>query len=209
MKRYIPPAQRRKIKITSLFKVSTLLFVFVCISTMYILLSSFDFLGNKPVQAEVQRQRKKNSITDQIVASLANGQALSSVSLAKLPEVIQNLPLDHHWPIRGKITTYFSSFHPAIDIADPFGTPVYAFSSGVIKVATRGGSFGNYIVVAHSGGFETTYAHLSQILVKPGDQVSNSTVIGLVGSTGNSTGPHLHFQVTQFGRYVNPLSVLN
>ncbi len=121
-----------------------------------------------------------------------------------------NLPFEKNWPVRGHITTYFSRYHLGIDIATFRGTPIHPFASGVVKEAGwfGGNSFGNAIVIAHTDGWETLYGHLDKIFVQVGQEVNLASVIGAVGSTGNSTGPHLHFQLTKDGRYLNPLSYL-
>lgn len=97
--------------------------------------------------------------------------------------------------------------HRAIDYAAPIGTPVMAVGDGTITVARWNGCYGNYIDVRHNGVYETQYAHLSQLLVTPGQHVKQGDVIGYSGTTGCSTGPHLHYQVRVNGELVNPLEV--
>jgi murein DD-endopeptidase MepM/ murein hydrolase activator NlpD len=112
-------------------------------------------------------------------------------------------PSDHH---------YLSGFdfnpdanHPAIDIAGDLGKPAYASDSGVIVYAGwNNWGYGNVIVINHGNGWQTLYAHLSQIDVSCGQSVIQGGVIGLIGSTGNSTGPHLHFEMMYNGVKVNP-----
>ncbi len=114
------------------------------------------------------------------------------------------------WPTRGSITTYYSGWHPGIDIAAPFGTPIGASDAGRIVYAgwDRQG-YGNRIIVNHGNGITTTYNHLSAFLVQVGQNVSKGQVIARMGSTGNSTGPHLHFEILRNGSYINPLGALN
>jgi murein DD-endopeptidase MepM/ murein hydrolase activator NlpD len=103
----------------------------------------------------------------------------------------------------------YPHFHTGLDMVEPFGSPVYAADDGL--VALVGGSssgYGNYVVIAHAGGFDTLYGHLSTALVKPGQTVTQGTVVGLEGSTGNSTGPHLHFELRVGGRPVDPTPYL-
>jgi murein DD-endopeptidase MepM/ murein hydrolase activator NlpD len=95
-------------------------------------------------------------------------------------------------PITGK-----STFHQGIDLGAAEGTPVYAVYNGTIEVADWMGGLGKAVVISHGYGSETRYGHLSQILVQPGQVVKQGTVIGLVGSTGMSTGAHLHFELWQ------------
>ncbi len=107
-------------------------------------------------------------------------------------------------PIKG-----VKSFHTGTDMACPTGTSVYAAMSGTVSFTGVSSVFGNYIIIKHSGGYQTLYAHLSKILVKKGQWVDQTSKIGLVGSTGYSTGPHLHFTVYKNGKLINPMTVLN
>lgn len=100
-------------------------------------------------------------------------------------------------------------FHYGIDIAGPQGTPIKAFANGTVTRAQFSGGFGNMIEINHGGGLTTVYAHLSRINVQRGDRVSVGQQIGLMGSTGVSTGSHLHFEVRRGGTPVNPLNYLN
>jgi murein DD-endopeptidase MepM/ murein hydrolase activator NlpD len=99
-------------------------------------------------------------------------------------------------------------FHNAIDIAAPRGTPVYAYTNGKVVTAGWGNMTGNYVVIDHGGGLRTKYLHLSSISVKVGQTVKVGQKIGGVGSTGYSTGNHLHFEVIKNGVAVNPLLYL-
>lgn len=103
---------------------------------------------------------------------------------------------------------YSSDWHPGIDIADNYGAPVYASASGVVESAGWYGGYGRYIKIAHDYGYETAYGHLSSIGVKAGEYVEKGQVIGRVGSSGYSTGPHLHFEVIQYGQQVNPSELI-
>lgn len=90
----------------------------------------------------------------------------------------------------------YAHFHTGIDFAAPLGTPVLAAASGVVEqVISDSTGYGNYVVVRHDGRFTTLYAHLSLPLVRVGDSINQGQWIGLLGSTGNSTGPHVHFEV--------------
>jgi murein DD-endopeptidase MepM/ murein hydrolase activator NlpD len=129
------------------------------------------------------------------------------------------------WPVPGffNITSGYGNrpnpfnhrqiqFHQGIDIASPGinGAPVVASRPGFVSRAATGwnGGFGTMVIVEHHGGYTTIYAHLSRLLVKEGDLVYEGTPIGLVGSTGSSTGPHLHFEIRRDGRHVNPMPYL-
>jgi murein DD-endopeptidase MepM/ murein hydrolase activator NlpD len=99
--------------------------------------------------------------------------------------------------------------HAAIDLAAPTGTTVKAAMDGKVSTVGFNSTYGKYIILSHGGDYQTMYAHLSRILVQNGVYVNQGTVIGRVGSTGRSTGPHLHFAVYKNKRAINPLEVLN
>ena len=113
------------------------------------------------------------------------------------------------WPTSGKITQNFVWYHKGTDIANRGVPAVLAADSGT--VITSGWSpygYGNHIIIDHGNGFRTLYAHLSKLYVSAGQGVRRGDSIGQMGSTGRSTGPHLHFEVIRNGVYINPLSVL-
>jgi murein DD-endopeptidase MepM/ murein hydrolase activator NlpD len=97
-----------------------------------------------------------------------------------------------------------ADFHPGLDIAAPKGAPVVAAAAGEVVHAGPAGTYGNMIAVRHADGTETRYAHLSAVDVKTGDRVAAGAHLGAVGSTGRSTGPHLHFEVRKAGKAVDP-----
>lgn len=103
-------------------------------------------------------------------------------------------------PISGAYT-----MHNGVDFAAYLGTATYAAKSGVVTTARYGAGWGNYVVINHGDGFSTLYAHFDTIKVSEGDIVSQGQIIGTVGSTGNSTGPHLHFTMYYNGETVNPM----
>jgi murein DD-endopeptidase MepM/ murein hydrolase activator NlpD len=103
----------------------------------------------------------------------------------------------------------FREGHPGFDLASPPGTPVYAADTGLVVFAGWSGiGYGNVILIEHGNGFRTLYAHLSQISTHCGAKVEKAQIIGLSGQTGNSTGPHLHFEVRVPGGYIDPVRVL-
>lgn len=111
------------------------------------------------------------------------------------------------WPGSARrITQYFTWRHSGVDIGLPFGTPIYAAEDGTVIEARWGGGYGNMLLVRHDNGLVTRYGHASKLLVSRGERVKRGQTIGLVGSTGRSTGPHIHFEVISGGRRVNPLS---
>jgi len=114
-----------------------------------------------------------------------------------------------NWPTVGyTITQYYSWRHMAVDIANKVGIPVYAADAGVIEYIGWGTGYGNQIVIDHGGGKKTRYGHLSKFYVAKGEKVDKGESIGAIGSTGWSTGPHLHFEVIINGRKYNPLNYI-
>ena len=115
------------------------------------------------------------------------------------------------WPVDGPITSGFGprwgSFHEGIDISAPTGTPIRAAKSGTIVLAAYTGGYGNYTCVSHGGGLSTCYGHQSSFARTSGS-ISQGSILGYVGSTGHSTGPHLHFEVRVNGQAVDPLGYL-
>ena len=113
------------------------------------------------------------------------------------------------WPSVGVITQYPIWYHLALDIANPSQPPVTAASDGqVVLVEYLKYGYGHHLILGHSDGLSTLYAHMTEIYVKTGDKVTRGQVIGKMGSTGKSTGTHLHFEVRKNGTIVNPLSFL-
>ena len=118
------------------------------------------------------------------------------------------------WPINGVITSPFcerrsyEACHPGMDIAAPTGTPIRAAAAGRVILASYTGGYGNYTCIQHSASLSSCYGHQSSIAVSVGQSVSQGQVIGAVGSTGHSTGPHLHFEARVNGGVVNPLNYL-
>lgn len=117
------------------------------------------------------------------------------------------------WPTNGGyissgMGSRWGSFHRGIDIARPSNYSILASDNGVVTAAGWDGTYGYRIIVNHNNGYKTLYAHLSEIYVSVGQVVPKGSVIGKMGSTGNSTGTHLHFEVTKNGALINPLSVL-
>jgi hypothetical protein len=120
-------------------------------------------------------------------------------------------------PVKGRLTSGFGErfhpilgyerFHDGVDLAAAAGTPIVAAADGRVVGAGWTGGYGNAVEIAHSGGLETRYGHMSRIAAYAGEAVRRGQIIGYVGSTGLSTGPHLHFEVMKNGRPVNPLSI--
>ncbi len=106
-------------------------------------------------------------------------------------------------PVTGKY-----KFHNGVDLANDQGTPIYAARSGKVTVATYGGTYGNYVTINHGDGYSSLYAHMTRYVVNKGDTVKKGQLIGYMGSTGRSTGPHLHFSIFYNGSSVNPMQYI-
>jgi murein DD-endopeptidase MepM/ murein hydrolase activator NlpD len=122
------------------------------------------------------------------------------------------------WPAHGWLTGMFGGrsdpftgepgFHQGLDISTEKGNPIFATADGTVESASYTGDYGNLIVLKHAFGLKTRYGHLSSYAVKPGQQVKRGDVIGYVGSTGRSTGAHVHYEILANGKLINPLQLL-
>lgn len=144
----------------------------------------------------------------QLAAAIRAAQAPSSTPISVPVTGTGSL----RWPVSGPVTSGFGPrwgrMHEGIDIAIPTGTPVGAAAPGTVIHAGWLGGYGNLVVVDHGGGLSTAYAHNSSISVSVGQSVGTGTVLALAGSTGNSSGPHVHFEVRVGGNAVDPLGYL-
>lgn len=121
-------------------------------------------------------------------------------------------------PTEGRLTSPFGDrthpvtkkieFHSGIDLANNTGTNIYASATGIVLFSEINGTYGKMILISHGNGYSTVYAHLSKQLVKAGDQVKKGDLIGKMGSTGRSTGPHLHFEIRENGTPIDPQKIL-
>ncbi len=150
---------------------------------------------------------------DETVAVVSRPSTPSYTGISVIKDLIKNPSVKvasgnkMTWPTLGHtITQYFGWKHPGVDIANHMGTPVYAADAGVVEFAGWATGYGNSIVINHGGGKKTRYGHSSKLLVKVGDEVEKGEEIMLMGSTGWSTGPHLHFEVIINGVKYNPLN---
>lgn len=169
-----------------------------------------DALGNQKEYKEQLEQQKKllNQIEEEI-AKAAN------------PDQYTGTITGFVWPCLGytRISSYFgprpqpvpgaSTNHKGVDLAAPYGTAIVASASGTVTTSTYSNSAGNYIVIAHGNGISTVYMHCSSLLVSVGDNVEQGEIIAKVGSTGYSSGNHLHFGIIQNGTYVDPLGYIS
>lgn len=126
--------------------------------------------------------------------------------LVSRPGAGRGVSLTSGFGMRGDPFNGTARAHRGLDLAAPYGSPVIATSPGVVARAGWMGGYGNCVIVDHGGGVETRYGHLAAITVAPGQQIGRGGVLGYVGSTGRSTGPHLHYEVRVNGAAVNPLA---
>lgn len=142
------------------------------------------------------------------------GAKLDNKSLQKAMGELFSWPIKASWRLssafgsRSDPISGAASYHTGIDMACPQGTSIKAAMSGTVVYANWSNVFGNYVIIKHIDGYQTLYGHMHKIKVKQGQFVSQGQEIGLVGNTGYSTGPHLHFTVYKNGKLVNPMSVL-
>ncbi|MBN2352585.1 MAG: M23 family metallopeptidase [Spirochaetales bacterium] len=141
------------------------------------------------------------------------GARFNALERAYFLRIIFHFPLEHAVrssdfgprpdPFTGRL-----SFHYGIDLAASLGSPVHAAREGVVKETGYNESYGKFVLVSHPGGYETRYGHLSVIVVKNSEKVTSSTVLGKVGMTGHTTGPHLHFEILKNGKPIDPSTFL-
>ncbi len=140
---------------------------------------------------------------------LKKSQVLASVSEQK-GEVVSsyfNKPLILPHP--GYLSTRFSVWHPGIDITAGLGMPIHPIIDGVVEEVGRDiFGLGNYVVVSHQNGFESKYAHMGKIYVKKGNKVTSENMLGEVGLTGRTSGPHTHLEIMHNGQFINPVNLL-
>lgn len=147
------------------------------------------------LDAYIEELEKKNGVT-QVVAE--------GEFIWPLPVSCTRVTSPFGW--RSDPFTGEKSYHSGIDIADKKGTPIYASNNGTVIISTTDGSYGKYILIDHGGGIYTCYAHCSKLLVSAGDYVNKGDQIAEMGSTGRSTGTHLHFEVREGKNRVSPFN---
>jgi len=133
------------------------------------------------------------------------GQGVISIPSARPVEAVS---LTSGYGVRSDPFRHGAAMHAGIDLAGPLGTPIYATADGIVSYASWMRGYGNLIEIAHGKAVETRYGHLSKIYVKNNMRVKRGQLIGLMGSTGRSTGSHLHYEVRLDGRAVNPVPYL-
>jgi murein DD-endopeptidase MepM/ murein hydrolase activator NlpD len=146
-------------------------------------------------------------------AGLRQDGVVGPATVAALTRPLPACPITLAWPLSASVGDGFGPrgdrFHAGVDLLAAYGTPVAAAAPGrVLLAGYLYGGWGNLVVVGHGGGVRTMYAHLSEIDVRRGELVATGTQLGLVGATGDATGPHLHFEVRVYGAAVDPLRAL-
>ncbi len=137
-------------------------------------------------------------------------------SVGSMPAPVADISIPSRMPLDGAALTsdYGMRTHPVlggrrrhngVDLAAPTGTPIYATADGIVSRADRFSSYGLYVSIEHGASLQTRFAHMSRIAVAAGERVRKGDIIGYVGSTGRSTGPHLHYEVRVDGKPVNPI----
>ncbi|MEM9215330.1 MAG: peptidoglycan DD-metalloendopeptidase family protein [Cyanobacteria bacterium P01_F01_bin.150] len=146
----------------------------------------------------------KPALNETLAEEFAEADAKPSIRPVKA-----SLEISSPFGIRRNPFGFGYEFHNGIDFAGPVGTPIYSTAPGKVKKAEWGKGYGYYVVIDHGYGYETLYAHLSKFKVDQGDAVDRSDVVGLLGNTGRSTGPHLHYSVYEDGEGVDPEDYLD
>ncbi len=164
--------------------------------------------GRKEVTVEIVRENGDETSRRLLSEKLLSGPSAQSYVLGTkvYPQRAGGLV----WPAPGRITSPYGwrrrEFHHGMDIGAPYGASVLACKSGKVKFAGWRGGYGNLVIIDHGGGLESWYAHLSSVLVSVGQEVSRGACVGKVGSTGRSTGAHLHFEIHLDGESTNPVN---
>lgn len=179
-------------------------------------------LGSRKKVLEAVKQEENDGSIDVDELKRQVSESMKSVTeiksyLAKELNAYRATP--QGWPVEGKFSSGFGmrihpkigrkKFHSGIDFSAPSGTPVHATADGIISVATWSKGNGNIVVIEHGHGFSTVYAHNSRIDVKAGQTVKRGQIIAATGSTGNATGPHVHYEVWKNGKFVNPATFVS
>jgi murein DD-endopeptidase MepM/ murein hydrolase activator NlpD len=167
--------------------------------------SSMELMSSR-LQREAEQLSDRSRLIGRRLDTVEELIAERSERLSRTPSIL---------PVRGLLTSGFSwrrhpftgrrQFHPGLDVAAPEGTPVHAPADGVVVKTERHGGYGKVLYVSHGDGITTRYGHLLEYRTRPGERVRRGDVVGLVGNTGRSTGPHLHYEVLVHGKQVDPM----
>ena len=202
--------QRRK-------KSSNLLPTYFLIAFIFVIVGFFvsvgAFLGSFSVWFDDQQRKEQvasefEGFTDEIKATKATGELLA-FSRANINPSDLRVNSELQWPLKAGITNSYSNYHQGIDIGAAYNRPIYPLMAGkVSKVVYNGANLGRYIEIQHKNGLKSLYAHLNIVSVGKGQKVNLSTKIGSIGTTGYTTGPHLHLSIYLNGKPINPTILL-
>ncbi len=186
-----------------------------------------DCIGANPISWWLRKKLERISLKQMIGVNLAGIAFFSAIVLPQARDMVgsweisiiqPNQPVitvvptesTYQWPLsQFALTQRFSYVHPGMDLATSKGTPIYPVGEGKVAwINSYAWGYGNHVLITNGPNVQSLYAHLSRILVKPGEEVTKQTEIGEVGATGWATGNHLHFEIYQDGTPVNPLEVL-
>lgn len=169
----------------------------------------------KETKTTEYKKEQERKAAEEAAAAKARAKAFAMASAQTFASSASLDGISLSQPVGGSISSRFGSVsssrsgaHTGLDIASPLGTGIKASASGTVISAGWSGSYGKLIKIDHGNGVQTWYAHCNDIYVSVGDSVDSSTTIGAVGSTGNSTGPHLHFEIRVNGSAINPQNYL-
>ncbi len=174
-------------------------------------------------ETPAEKYTEENSTEFEKKSTVPDAMGGEDVELYKATDTVCFAPIDTTAkmciPVQGRITSKFGyrvhpitgqfGIHNGTDIAAPEGTPIYAAFNGTVEETGYTSARGNYIILAHGGDTKTIYLHCSQIIASEGANIRSGEIIAKVGSTGRSTGPHLHFSIKVNGKYCNPEWLLN
>jgi murein DD-endopeptidase MepM/ murein hydrolase activator NlpD len=156
--------------------------------------------------AEVAAEAAQSANIEQLLASLSTpGSETAPPTAGYFSFPIPTAPITSPYGPRIDPIAGYAGFHPGVDFGSPTGTPIHAAGDGLVVFAGQESGYGNYTCINHGHNIATCYGHQSQLLVTVGEQVTRGQIIGLVGSTGYSTGPHLHFEVRVNGQVTDPM----
>ena len=144
-----------------------------------------------------------------VISLNTNVQKNDTESVNSLCLPVLNAEISSDYGARNNPITHSYETHKGLDLSAEMGSEIYAAADGVVKIAQKSSSYGNYLVIDHGEGLETLYAHCSKLNVNAGDTVKRSQVVANVGNTGQSTRPHLHFEVILNGKNLNPNWLIN
>ena len=174
--------------------------------------------GVEPSPIVAQEAPKEISSGLQSTPAITQSETQWQLPQVALPSaVVESLLLD--WPLAATgITSLYGprpdpvekrlGFHYGVDMSAAYGTEVMSSASGIVITSGWNGGHGRRVVIQHRYGYRTSYSHLSQVIASPGHRIGAGQPIGLVGNSGRSTGPHLHFEVTRYGKHLDPLEIL-